>query len=335
MKEPTMKLTTTYMGIRLKNPLVASASPLSHDIAKVRQLEDAGASAVVMYSLFEEQIVHDNKALDHFLTQGTDSFAEALDYFPEPDEYHNRDAEDYLNQIIRLKKAVDIPIIASLNGISAGGWTSYAKRMEEAGADGLELNIYYIPTDPYQTSADVENLYLTVLQTVKASVRIPVSMKMGPYFSSFANMARRLDEAGADALVLFNRFYQPDIDLENLEVVPNLQFSSSTELRLPLRWLAILYGHLNCSLGATTGVHSAQDVIKLLMAGADVTMMTSALMKNGIGKISEILHELEHWMNEHEYESVDMMKGSMSYRNVRDPQAFTRANYMKTLQSIK
>lgn len=330
-----MKLTTNYMGIRLKNPLVASASPLSHDVSRVRQLEDAGASAVVMYSLFEEQIVHDNKAIDHFLTQGTDSFAEALDYFPEPDEYHNRDAEDYLNQIIKLKKAVDIPIIASLNGISSGGWTSYAKRMEEAGADGLELNIYYIPTDPYQTSTEVENLYLTVLQTVKASVRIPVSMKMGPYFSSFANMARRLDEAGADALVLFNRFYQPDIDLENLEVVPNLQFSTSTELRLPLRWLAILYGHLNCNLGATTGVHSAQDVIKLLMAGADVTMMTSAVMKNGIGKVSEVLHELERWMAEHEYESVDMMKGSMSYRNVSDPQAFTRANYMKTLQSIK
>lgn len=331
-----MNLQTKYLGMKLKSPLVASASPLSNDVAKVRQLEDAGASAVVMYSLFEEQIEHDNQAMETFLEQGTDSFAEALDYFPTPDEYYNKEAEEYLEQIHRLKKAVDIPLIASLNGVTPGGWTKYARKMQDAGADAIELNVYHIATDFGMSALDVENIYIEDLKSVKYAVTVPVSIKVGPYFSSFANMAKRLNDAGADGLVLFNRFYQPDIDLEALEVMPNLQFSTSTEMRLPLRWLAILYGHMtNCSLAATTGVHSSYDVLKLIMAGADVTMLASTLMKNGIGRLTEIEMEMKRWMEEHEYESLDQMRGSMSYQNVKDPAAFTRANYMKTLQSIK
>ncbi|MGD9487508.1 MAG: dihydroorotate dehydrogenase-like protein [Calditrichaceae bacterium] len=330
-----MDLSTKYLGLNLKNPIVPSASPLSNNIDTVKKLEDAGAAAVVMYSLFEEQITHESNELDTFLTYGSESFSEALSYFPQPEEFNNLDAEEYLEQVARLKSAVDIPIIGSLNGVSSGGWMKYAKKIEEAGADALELNVYYIPTDPNMTSQQVEDIYLDNLKTVKNSVKIPVAIKLSPYFSAFANMASRLDKAGADGLVLFNRFYQPDIDLEELEVVPNLIFSTSHEMRLPLRWLAILHGKIKASLAATTGIHDAKDVLKMVMAGADVTMMASILLKDGVGEISKILADLERWMEEHEYNSISQMKGSMSYKNVAEPAAYERANYMKTLQSIK
>ncbi len=330
-----MDLTTTYMGLSLKNPIVPSASPLSGSVDMVKQLEDVGAAAIVLYSLFEEQIQHDAHEIDHFLTTFNESYAEALSYFPEPDEFHNMEAEEYLEHIAELKKAVDIPVIASLNGVSPGGWMKYARKIEEAGADGLELNVYYIPTDPNLTGEQVEQIYLDDLKTVKSSVKIPVAMKLSPYFSSFANMAHRLDKAGVDALVLFNRFYQPDIDLETLEVVPNLKLSNSYEIRLPLRWIAILYGSVKASLAATSGVHTMEDVIKLIMAGADVTMMASALIKEGPRVISRILENLENWMEEHEYDSIELMKGSMSYQAVAEPAALVRANYIKTLQSVR
>ncbi len=330
-----MDLTTTYMGLSLKNPIVPSASPLSGSVDMVKQLEDVGAAAVVLYSLFEEQIQHDTHEIDHFLTTFNESYAEALSYFPEPDEFRNMEAEEYLEHIVNLKKAVDIPVIGSLNGVSPGGWMKYAKKIEEAGADGLELNVYYIPTDPSLTGEQVEQIYLDDLKAVKSSVKIPVAMKLSPYFSSFANMAHRLDKAGVDALVLFNRFYQPDIDLETLEVVPNLKLSNSYEIRLPLRWIAILYGSVKASLAATSGVHTVEDVIKLIMAGADVTMMASALIKEGPRVISRILENLENWMEEHEYDSIELMKGSMSYQAVAEPAALVRANYIKTLQSVR
>lgn len=330
-----MDLTTSYLGMKLKNPLVPSSSPLTNEVDNVKKLEDAGAAAVVMHSLFEEQIVQESQALDAFLTQGTESYAEAMSYFPEPEEFHNLDAEEYLEQIAKIKKAVDIPIIGSLNGVSAGGWMKYAQKIADAGADALELNVYFIPTDPAMTGEEVEKMYLDDLKTVKEAVNIPVAMKLNPYFSSFSNMAARLDEAGADALVLFNRFYQPDIDLETMEVAPNLHFSSTHEIRLPLRWLAVLYGKVKANLAATTGVHKCEDVVKLILAGADVTMMTSALLKHGIGRLEEILADLKNWMEDKEYESISQMKGSMSYKNVAEPAAFTRANYMKELQSIK
>ena len=323
------------MGLKLKNPLVPSASPLSSGIEKAKQLEDAGASAIVMYSLFEEQITHESEELDTFLMQGAESYAEAMGYFPEPEKFHNVEAEEYLEQVASLKQSLDIPIIGSLNGVSAGGWMKYAKKIEEAGADALELNIYYIPTDPAMTAATVEAMYIEDLKTVKEQVSIPVSVKLGPFFSAPANMAKKLDEAGADALVLFNRLYQPDIDLEELEVVNDLQFSTPYELRLPLRWLAILYGHLNASLAATTGIHSAQDVLKAVMAGADVTQMASVLLEKSPSYLGTILKDLQKWMEEHEYESIEQMKGSMSYKSIAQPAAYTRANYMKTLQSIR
>jgi len=330
-----MDLTTTYMGMKLKNPLVPSASPLSSSVDTVLQMEDAGAAAVVLYSLFEEQITHDVREIDHFLTTFNEGYAEALSYFPEPEVYNNLHAEDYLEHIRQLKRRVEIPIIASLNGVSAGGWMKYAQLMEQAGADALELNVYYIPTDPKLTAEDIEGMYLEDLRTVKNSVSIPVAMKLSPFFTAFANMAQRLDQAGADALVLFNRFYQPDIDLETLEVSPNLQLSSPSEIRLPLRWIAILYGRVKASLAATSGVHSASEVLKLLLAGADVTMMASVLLKKGVDTIRTILQDLEKWLEEHEYESIQQLKGSMSYQKVTEPAAFERANYIKVLQSFR
>ena len=330
-----MDLTTTYLGLKLKNPLVLAASPLSSDIAKIKRLAELGASAVVMYSLFEEQINHEIEEVDHFLSYGTESFAESLTYFPEPEEFKNLHAEDYLNHISKLKQAVDIPVIGSLNGVSTGGWMDYARKIEQAGADALELNTYYVATDIALTAEKVENLYLENLKAVKEAVKIPVAMKLGPYFSAFANIASRLDTAGADGLVLFNRFYQPDIDLDTLEVVPNLNLSSSTELRLPLRWIAILHGKVKASLAATTGIHTAEDVIKMLLVGADVTMLASALLKRGIGHIHEILDGVKTWMEEHDYDSVSTMKGSMSSKSIADSAAFERANYIKTLQSFE
>lgn len=330
-----MNLETKYLGLTLKNPLVPSASPLSSDVDNVKKMEDAGASAVVMYSLFQEQINAENKALDHFLTSSQESYAEALSYFPEPQEYHNLHAEDYLEQITALKSAVDIPIIASINGVSEGGWMSYSQKMEEAGADAIELNIYYIAGDPNVTSQEVEQMYINDLKAVKQSVSIPVSVKLGPYFSSFGNLAVRLEEAGADGLVLFNRFYQPDLDLENLEVNPSLELSNTFEKRLPLRWIAMLRPHLKGSIAATTGIHSAKDVIKMLLVGADVTMMASVLLYSGPGVLKHIEKEMIQWMEDKEYNSVEELKGAMSSTSVSDPSAFERANYIKILQGFK
>lgn len=329
-----MDLTTTYMGLKLKNPIVASASPLSRSVEMVKKLEDAGTSAVVVYSLFEEQITHEENELDHYLSYGTESFAEALSYFPEPDEFH-MGPEQYLKHISNLKGAVDIPVIGSLNGVSAGGWMKYGKLIEEAGADGLELNVYYLATNPEKEGTIIEEIYLRDLNKLKKSLKIPVAMKLSPYFSSMSNMAVKLDKAGADALVLFNRFYQPDINLESLEVVPNLDLSSSWEMRLPLRWIAILHGKVKANLAATTGIHSYEDVLKMIMAGADITCMTSELLANGIERVTEILKELEQWMTEKEYDSIEQMKGSMSQKSVADPGAFERANYMKALNNYK
>lgn len=329
-----MNLSTTYLGLALRTPLVASASPLSEDIGNIKRLEDAGASAVVHYSLYEEQLRMDTHALHYHMTQGTESYAEALTYFPEPDQFRLGPTA-YLEHIRKAKEAVDIPIIASLNGTSIGGWTKFAAQMQQAGADALELNIYYIPTDMTLSGAAVEETYIEILKAVKEVVTIPVALKLSPYFSNMANMAKRLDEAGADGLVLFNRFYQPDFDLENLEVRPNVLLSTPQSLRLPLRWIAILYGRLQASLAGTSGIHSGQDVLKMLMAGADVTMMASALLRHGIGRLSEIESELVQWMETHEYESVAQMKGSMSQVNSADPSAFERAQYMKALTTFR
>ena len=327
-----MDLTTTYMGMTLKNPIVPSASPLSENLDNIRRMEDAGAAAVVMYSLFEEQITLESHQLDHYLSYGVESFAEALSYFPDMGVY-KVGPDEYLDRISRAKEAVDIPIIGSLNGVSTGGWIDYARRIEQAGADALELNVYYIATDLQMTGAEVEQLYLNVLRDVKKVVSIPVAMKLSPYFSSTANMAYRLAEAGADALVLFNRFYQPDFDLENLEVVPRLTLSNPYELRLPLRWVAILYGRVPVDLAITSGVRNLEDVLKGLMAGAKVTMLASELLQNGITRMSQILEGMAQWMQEYEYVSVAQMQGSMSQRSVAEPAAFERANYMKMLSS--
>ncbi len=328
-----MELSTTYMGMKLKNPLVASASSLSKEIDTIRAMEDSGLSAVVLYSLFEEQLAHEEHALDHFLVRGTESYAESLSYFPDMENY-NLGPDEYLNHLRQAKEAVDIPVIASLNGVSAGGWMDYARQIQEAGADALELNIYYIATGMDLTSAEVEAMYIEDVKRIKATVSIPVAVKISPFFSALANVARQLDEAGADALVLFNRFYQPDIDLENLEVFPNLILSTEHEMRLPLRWIAVLHGRVEASLAATTGIYTELDVLKMLMAGADVTMLCSALYRHGIRHARAILDKLQEWMEKHEYVSVEQMKGSMSQKNVAEPAAFERANYMKTLQSF-
>lgn len=327
-----MDLSTTYLGMTLKHPIVPSASPLSETLDGIRQMEDAGAAAIVMYSLFEEQINQESHQLDHYLSYFTESFAESLNYFPEMEDYR-LGPEEYLELIRQAKEAVDIPVIGSLNGVSTGGWIEYAGKIAEAGADALELNDYFIPTDPEMTGAEVERLYLDILRDVKQSVSIPVAMKLSPFFSATANMADRLAEAGANALVLFNRFYQPDFDLERLEVVPNLVLSNSHELRLPLRWVAILYGRVDTDFAITTGVHTHIDVLKGLMAGANVTMMASELLRNGVRRIGEILDEMAAWMEEHEYTSVAQMQGSMSQISVGEPASLERANYMKVLHS--
>jgi len=328
-----MDLKTSYLGMQLKNPIVPSASPLSHNVDSMKRLEDAGASAIVMYSLFEEQIAHEADELDHYLAYGTESFAESLTYFPEAAEY-NVGPDEYVDLVRKAKEALSIPVIGSLNGITSGGWIDYAKKIQEAGADALELNVYYIPTDQNLSGTDVEDRYLEVLHAVKRSVTIPVAIKLSPFFSSLAHVAHRLDLAGADGLVLFNRFYQPDIDLDELEVVPNVLLSTPHELRLPLRWIAILHGRVKASLAATTGVHTAEDVLKMVMAGADVTMMCSALLKHGPKHIAEVLSAVRDWMVEHEYVSLEQMRGSMSQKSVPDPSAFERANYMKALSSF-
>ena len=328
-----MDLTTNYLGLHLRTPLVPSAcGPLSNSIGKIKALEDSGASAIVMYSLFEEEILHESHELDHYLTYGSYSYAEALNYFPEAREF-DLVPEAYLEHLYKAKRAVQIPVIGSLNGVSSGGWTKYAKAIEQTGADAIELNVYYIPTDLDLPGIEVEQMYVNVLQDVKESVKIPVAIKLGPFFSNMAHMAKRLCKAGADGLVLFNRFYQPDIDLEQLEVIPNILLSTSQAMRLPLRWIAILSGRIEASLAATSGIYTSEDAIKMLMVGADVTMLCSALLKHGVGRIKEIEKGIAQWMEEHNYESVLQMKGSMSQKSCPHPSAFERANYMKALKS--
>jgi dihydroorotate dehydrogenase (fumarate) len=327
-------LTTNYLGLQLRTPLVASASPLSQELDGIRRLEDAGASAIVLYSLFEEQLRQESFELEYHLTEGTDSFAEASSFFPQPNEFH-LGPEGYLNHIRKAKKAVSVPIIASLNGTTVGGWTQYAKLIEQAGADALECNIYSIAADPDLTSLAIEKEYLDILKAVKSVVKIPVAIKLSPYFSNMANMAKRLDEAGANALVLFNRFYQPDINLEELEIQPNVLLSGPQALRLPLTWIGILYGRIRTHLAATSGVHCGEDVLKLVMVGADVTMLCSALLRNGIDHLRKVESGLLEWMEKHEYESVQQMKGSMSQIRCPNPSAFERAQYMKAVKSIQ
>jgi dihydroorotate dehydrogenase (fumarate) len=330
-----MDLTTSYLGLRLKNPVVASASPLSQTLDGIRRLEDAGAGAVVMYSLFEEQIYLEGAALSEHLDRGSYSTAEALSYFPEMRGYNGVGPEGYLRLIHDAKGAVGVPIVGSLNGTTPGGWVEYARLIEEAGADALELNVYFIPANPYVRGETVERRYLEILRDVKGSVSIPVAVKLSPYFSSIGDMSRQLVDGGADALVFFNRFYQPDFDLERMEVEPRLVLSRPHELRLPLCWVAVLYGELLTDFAVTSGVHTYEDVLKSLMAGAKVAMMASELLQNGVGRVAEILKGVEEWMERNEYESVTQMIGSMSRSNVADPAAFERANYMKMLASYR
>lgn len=325
-------LSTTYMGMTLKNPLVASASPLCEHLDNIKAMEDHGAGAVVLHSLFEEQLQMESNDLDYFLSHGAESYPEAISFFPEYDSY-KLGPDDYLSHVAACKEAVDIPVIASLNGVSSGGWIRFAKEIEEAGADALELNVYYIAADPELSGSDIEEMYIRLVKDVKENVQFPVSVKIGPFFSSMANMARKLDDAGADALVLFNRFYQPDFDLEELEVKPGLVLSSSNDLRLRLRWIAILYKHIRADMAVTGGVHTAEDVLKAMMAGANVAQMTSALLKYDIGHLSTVLEVLEDWMKQHEYESIKQMQGSLSQQACEQPAAFERANYIKALNS--
>lgn len=329
-----MDLSTTYLGLHLRSPLVPSAGPLTRELDEIKRAEDAGAGAVVLPSVFEEQLRHENAELEAMLEKGAESYAEALNYFPQVGEYRVG-PDDYLELIRQAKTVTRLPVIASLNGASAGGWTEYARQIQQAGADALELNIYYIPTDPDLPGAAVEKTYLDILRCVKAAVTIPVAVKLGPYFSNMAHMARQLDRAGANGLVLFNRFYQPDIDLENLEVEHSILLSTPQARRLPLRWIAILHGRVRCSLAATSGIHTAYDALKMLMAGADVTMLCSVLLRKGMAQIAVIEQEMKRWMEEHEYESVAQMKGSMSQLKCPDPSAFERAQYMRIISTWK
>jgi dihydroorotate dehydrogenase (fumarate) len=325
-------LATRYLGLALKSPLVASASPVCESVANIRELEDAGIGAVVLPSLFEEQLELESNALDEDLSRGADSFPESQTVLPDLHTY-NLGPEGYLDLIDAAKAAVDIPVIASLNGVSPGGWAEYARLMAEAGADAIELNIYSITTEPAETSADVEKGYVELVRQIKRTVRVPVAVKLSPFFSAPANIAVRLDDVGADGLVLFNRFYQPDFDIESLEVVPRLTLSHPDELLLRLHWAAILSDHVEADLAITGGVHSATDVVKCIMAGASVAMMASALLQRGIPHAATVLGELHRWLEEHEYDSFQQMCGSMSRRSVPDPTAFERGNYMRVLSS--
>ena len=327
-------LSTTYLGLNLRNPLVASASPLSRKIDRAKKLEEAGISAIVMYSLFEEQIIHESLELDHYLNRGTNSFAEALSYLPDGGMY-GISPEKYLNHVAGLKKALTIPVIGSLNGVSKGGWTEYARRIENAGADALELNMYYIPTDINITSSDIEDMQVDLVAEVKSAIKIPLAVKISPFVTSIPNFTKRLVEAGADGLVLFNRFYQPDFDLDEMEILHSLDLSTSSELRLPLRWISILHGKLNVDFALTSGAHTHTDVLKAMMAGAKVAMMASSLLQFGEEIVGSTLTYLEAWMKTLEYESIRQMQGSMSQKSVREPEAFERANYMKVLNNYR
>lgn len=333
-------LSTTYLGLPLKNPLVAASSPLSEKVDIVRHLEDAGIAAVIMYSLFEEQVIQDSLRLHRDVEQGTESFSEAVSFLPDQGAYsemrrYSIGPENYIEHLYNLKQAVDIPVLGSLNGISDGGWIEYAKKIEEAGADAIELNLYNIPTDPGLTSAELEDQYLVLVKSIQATVQIPIAVKLSPFFTALPNFSRRLVEAGANGLVLFNRFYQPDFDLEELEVVPNLTLSDSKELCLPLRWIAIMYGRIQTDFALSTGVHTAVDMIKATMAGASASLIASSIFKNGIGHISKILDNVQSWMEEKEYDSITQMKGSMSQQAIAEPAVLERANYMKVLSSFK
>jgi len=327
-------LSTRYLGLTLRTPLVPSASPLSQEITSIRRLEDAGASAIVLYSLFEEQLRQESMELDHHLSAGTESFAESLTFFPQASEFR-LGPEGYLEHIRKTKEAVDIPVIASLNGATVGGWTKFAKQIEQAGADALECNIYYIPTDPNLKAAEIEQTYIDIVWAVKSAISIPIAIKISPFFTNIASIAKRLDDAGADGLVLFNRFYQPDIDLEELEIRPNVLLSTPQALRLPLTWIGILYARLKASLAATGGVHNPEDAIKLLMVGANVTMLCSSLLRNGINQLRQMEHGIMEWLEQHEYESVKQLQGSMSQLRCPDPSAFERAQYMRAVKSLQ
>jgi len=323
-------LKTRYLGLEMKNPLVASASTLSKKLTNIKKMEDAGIASVVLYSLFEEEITHESLALDYFLSRGTESFAEALTYFPDFDNY-NIGPEKYLGLISKAKESVQIPIIASLNGISSGGWIEYAKLIEQAGADALELNLYYVSTDLDVAGVELEKAYVELVRNIRGEIKIPISVKLSPFFTSFSSIAAELVGVGANGLVLFNRFYQPDINIENMRVEPTLELSTSSDLLLPLRWTAILYKKVNADLALTSGVHSGKDIVKSLLAGASVVMSASELVKNGIDRAESLLQEFSNWMDVHEYESVDSLRGVLSQRSVAQPAAFERANYMKAL----
>jgi dihydroorotate dehydrogenase (fumarate) len=325
-------LSTTFMGLKLKNPIVASASPLSKRVEVVKRLEESGVSAVVMYSLFEEQINNESKALDHFLSFGTDSFQEFSSIYPDFDHY-NVGPDGYLEQIAKLKQAVKIPIIASLNGVSKGGWIDYARKIQQAGADALELNLYYIPTRVDLTAVELEQNYIELIRAIRAEIQIPMTVKLSSAFSSLPNFVSELSRAGAKGVTLFNRFLQPDFDLETMEVNPHMVLSTPAELRLPLRWTAILFGKVFLDIALTTGVHSGEDVVKAILAGANITMIASELVEKGPARAIGILEELTCWMVEHEYHTIDQMKGAMSQKSVAEPAAFERGNYMKSLQT--
>lgn len=329
-----MDLATEYMGLKLKNPVIASASPLSETLDGIKRLEDAGAAAVVMYSLFEEQIRRDNDAFDRLLDTGTDSFAESLNYFPAV-ERDVKGPDEYLELLSKAVKATDIPIIGSLNGVSNEGWTDYARLMQEAGAHAVELNIYFIPTDLEMTPAAVEQRYLDILKAVKACVSIPVAVKLSPFFSAIGNMAKRLSAAGANGLVLFNRFFQPDIDLQRLQVDSRATLSRTEEIRLPLLWIAVLYGQVEASLAASRGVHSSDEIIKYLLAGADVVTVASVLMKNGPEYLKVLLDDVQQWLTAREYGSIEEVRGVMSRSRAANAGAFERVNYIKILESYE
>lgn len=330
-----MDISTTYLGLSLRSPLIVGAcGPLTENLDNLCYMEDAGAGAIVLHSLFEEQLHKDRLELDYYMTQGTESYGEALSYFPQRPLFHVS-AEAYLEHIQAAKQRVDTPIIASLNGTTNNGWADYAKQIESAGADALELNLYAVPTEISLTPAQVEQTYLDIVHSVTHSVDLPVAVKLSPYFTNLANFAHRLSHAGINGLVLFNRFYQPDIDIDTLEVYPHVLLSTSQDLRLPLRWIAILYGTMPVDFAATGGIHHAQDAIKLLMAGADVTMMVSALLQHGIDHLRTVEQDLRQWLQDHEYGSLGQLKGSMSQLNCPDPSAFERAQYIKSLQSYR
>jgi dihydroorotate dehydrogenase (fumarate) len=325
-------LSTNYLGFKLKNPIVASSSPLTQKASSACELEQAGVSAIIMHSLFEEQIIQDGLKLNRDLERGTNQFYEALDYLPTHGQY-SVGPETYLDALKKIKEAVKVPVFGSLNGVSSGGWIDYAKKIEDAGADALELNIYYLSTDVDMPCEVLEDRYITLIGDIRRQVQIPLSVKLSPFFSSIPNFSKRLTETGANGLVFFNRFYQPDFDLEALEVVPNLVLSNSNEMRVPLRWIAILYGKINADFALTGGVHTGEDVLKAMMAGARVTTITSEFLQNGVKRVPEMLAEITRWMEEHEYETIEQMQGSMSQKSVAEPAAFERANYMKVLSS--